>query len=1330
MGASAGGLEAFQRFFAHVPPANGMAFVLVQHLDPRHATLLPELLAKSTPMSVETVKDETPVQPDHLYVIPANGTLTIEGGLLRVTPAETKIPRMPIDRLFHSLAEDQGHNAVCILFSGSGTDGTLGLRAVKEHGGMVMAQSPESAQHDPMPRSAIATGLVDHVLPPEDLAAKLMEYATYLRTLPTPQGPAEPFSPEELDEIYNLVRHSTGHDFSRYKTSTLNRRIQRRMQVLQLSSVPDYLQRLRMDAGEVDRLFRDLLISVTHFFRDPESWQVLAGEVVPQIVEQATAEGALRIWVPGCATGEEAYSIAILLKEEMVRKAAKLKVQIFAADIDEEALVRARQASYPEGIAEHVTPERLERFFVKQIHGYQVAKEIREMVIFSTHDLIKDPPFSRLDLIICRNLLIYLEVDLQRFVTNVFHYALRRGGYLFLGPSESVTGPPESFRTLDRKHRVFQRGDVLARRMDVLPLAAGGPRLAVARHTSGRATGPVHADLLLSIERVLLDQFTSPWVVINADSEALYYSPRTGKYLEPAAGMPTSSIVEMARTGLRLDLRAAIHKALKTGQAVSHDNVVVEANGEVQRIDLSVRPLWELGDATRLFLVVFNELGGPRSREAAAAEGAVPQTGDAIVHQLESELRATKEHLQATAEELETSNEELKSSNEELLSTNEELQSTNEELQTSKEELQSVNEELETINAELVKKVQELDAANSDLENLFHGTQIPSLFVDSNLRIKSFTEASKEVFRLIETDVDRPIADIAPRFAGDLLSDMKGVLRTLAAKEREIHVPEDGSSYLMRIIPYRRLDNVIDGLVLTFQNVTQLTQARDQRARLAAIVESAHDAIVSCTLDGIITSWNAAASQLFGYAEQEAIGSALSLILPGDRQNEVKEIDGRLLRGERVLPYESIRQTKDGQRVAVLVGVSPVRDTTGQIVGTASIFRDITEAKHAERLRGESQRKDQFLAVLSHELRGPLASLRMSVNLLESKVTGGGRIREAVEIADRQLEHLASLVDQLLDASRVASGRFVLDRKVRDLVEIVRTSAEDQRGVIESGGVQLSVRLPADPLWVNVDALRMSQVVSNLLGNALKFSSEGGHAELSLERDDAQNAAVLRVRDEGAGIAPDVLPLVFQPFTRVDAGETRDLYGLGLGLSLVQALVQTHGGSVEAKSEGRGHGTEITVRLPLVHPPADVAAAASREAARPVKVRRRIMVVEDHRDTAKSMRWSLEARGHEVVVVSDGQSALATVPTFQPEVVLCDIGLPGAMDGYGIAEAIRHDHTAGNPYLIAVTGYGMPADKARAVEAGFDHFVVKGGPPRALLDLVDGLAPRPSSSPR
>ena len=1319
MGASAGGLDAFQRFFAHVPASNGMAFVLVQHLDPRHATLLPELLGKATPMSVETVKDETPVQPDRVYVIPANATLTIEGGLLRITPVDANIPRMPIDRLFHSLAEDQGPNAVCILFSGSGSDGTLGLRAVKEHGGMAMAQTPESAQHAPMLRSAIATGLVDHVLPPEQLAERLMEYAAYLRTVRGPQGEGAPFANDELTQIYTLVRHKTGHDFSRYKTGTLSRRIQRRMQVLQLSTVAEYLERLRRDPAEVDRLFRDLLISVTHFFRDPEAWQALVTEVFPRLLDHAATEGNLRVWIPGCATGEETYSTAILLKEEMVRRGVKPKVQIFAGDIDEEALVFARQATYPEGIAEHVTPERLERFFVRQNHSYQVAKEIREMVIFSNHDLIKDPPFSRLDLIICRNLLIYLETDLQRFVTNLFHYALRRDGYLFLGPSESVVGPPELFRNLDRRQRLYRRGEILARRVE-MPVLPGTPRLVSASDASRRVLGPTQSEVLTSLERILLDHFTSPWVVINADGESLYFSPRTGKYLEPAAGLPSSNVVDMARSGLRLDLRAAIHQAIKTGEVVTHENVLVETNGDVQRIDLVVRPLPELGDASRLFLVVFRELGSPRSRAQASADGAVVQTGDAIVQQLESELRATKEHLQATAEELETSNEELKSSNEELLSTNEELQSSNEELQTSKEELQSVNEELETINAELVKKVQELDAVNSDMENLFHGTQIPTLFVDNDLRIKRFTGASTEVFRLIDTDVGRPIADIAPRFSNELIPDMKGVLRTLTPKEREIRVSEDGSAYQMRILPYRRLDNVIDGLVVTFQNVTQLTQAQEQRARLAAVVESSHDAIVSRTLEGIITSWNAAATHLFGYTSEEAIGHPMSLILPADHQEELRETERRLLQGERVAPYESLRQTNDGRILPVLVAVSPVRDSAGRMVGSSGIFRDLTELKRAQIVREESQRKDQFLAILSHELRGPLASLRICVNLLESRVTGGGRIREAVEVADRQLEQLASLVDQLLDASRFGSGRFALNRKTRDLVEVVRTSTEDQRRVMEAAGVELAVQLPGEPLYVSCDGLRMSQIVVNLLANAARFSPKGGHTRLTLERDEAHDRAVLHVVDDGVGIEPELIPLVFQPFTRLGPEELQHEGGLGLGLALVKALTEAHGGTVEARSGGRGHGTELIVRLPLAAGIPGAPAPAPPRKQLPARPRR-IMVVEDNRDTAQSLTWLLEARGHEVAVAADGRAALALARTFRPEIVLCDIGLPGELDGYAVAAAIRADQASASPYLIAVTGYAMPADKARAVETGFDRHIVKGGDPRELLSVIAEL---------
>ena len=1317
LGASAGGLEAFQRFFAHLPPTSNMAFVLVQHLDPRNATLLPELLSRSTSLYVEQAQDGTPLQANHVYVIPARATLTLERGVLRVHPSDAKAPRMPIDTLFHSLAADQGHNAVCILFSGSGTDGTLGLRAVKEHGGMVMAQTPDSAQHDPMLRSAIATGLVDHVLQPEQLAEKLLEYATYLRGLTEPQDQGTSITPDEFREIYALIRRTSGHDFSRYKSGTVSRRIQRHMQVLHLTNVSAFIDRLRQDAVEVDRLFRDLLISVTHFFRDPEAWQALATQVIPRLVARAVVEGELRVWIPGCATGEEAYSLAILLKEEMLRQNASPNALIFAGDIDDEALAFGRQAKYSDGIAEHLTPQRLERFFVRQNHEYQVAKEIREMVIFSAHDLIKDPPFSRLDLIISRNLLIYLETDLQRYVTHLFHYALRRDGYVFLGPSEGVSGPTDLFRTLDEKHRIYQRADVLARRVEVLPVTAA-PRSTTARQTEVRDMGPAQPELLTALERVLLDQFTPPWVLINADGECLYFSNRTGKYLEPAAGFPSSNIVDMARTGLRLDLRAAIHEAVKSGQPALHEGVVVESNGEVQRIDLSVRPLPELGDHARPFLVMFQELGAPWSRAEATAQGTVPRLGDAIMRDLESELRSTKKRLQSTAEELESSNEELRSSNEEL-------QASNEELQTSKEELQSVNEELETINAELVMKVQELDAANSDIENLFQSTQIPTVFVDRELRIKRFTGAATEVFRLIETDVGRPITDIAQRFSSDVLLDMKDVLRTLTAQTRLIHLPEDGSTYLMRVLPYRRRDDVIDGLVVTFQNITQLTRAQEQRARLAAIVESAHDAIVSRTVDGTITSWNAAATELFGFTEQEAIGQPMSLILPADIQFELPEIEGKLSAGKRVAPFESVRQTKDGRRLAVLLAVSPIRDAGGRMVGSAGIFRDLTELKRGEGFREESQHKDQFLAVLSHELRGPLASLRICVNLIESKVNAGGRFREAVEIADRQLEHLASLVDQLLDASRIATGKFVLDRKVRNLVDIVRTSAEDQRPVLESQDVQFTVQLPGQPLWINGDALRLSQIVVNLLGNAGKFSSKGGRATLTLATDEGGQIAVLSVKDDGAGIEPDVLPVVFQPFTRADPGDVGERGGLGLGLALVQSLAHAHGGSVEARSEGRGRGAELIVRLPLVRAPApDASSAMSPQASRKAATRRRILVVEDNHDTARSLGWSLEANGHEVAVAPEGRTALETMRTFHPEVVLCDIGLPGGMDGYAVAQAIRADGASGSPYLIAVTGYGMPTAKAHAQEAGFDQFFVKGRDPRILLDLIDQL-PRP-----
>lgn len=837
IGASAGGLEAFQRFFSSLPPEPGMAFVLVQHLDPNHDSIMPELLAKSTSMPVRSVVDETPVQPDHVYVIPPNATLTIEAAVLRVqTPLEARGHRTPIDNFFRSLAEDQGEVAVCIILSGTGSDGTLGLRAVKEHGGLTIAQSSESAKYDSMPRSAIQTGLVDHVLPVEEIPAVLLDYNRHIGDLREHKGleVIREEAGDHLGTICSLLRRRTGHDFVNYKRSTIVRRIQRRMQVLQLDSVPAYVERLQRDPDEIDQLFKDLLIGVTHFFREPEAFSALSRKILTGLAADRRDKQSIRIWVPGCATGEEVYSLAILLMEAYSSLPERLPIQIFATDIDDESLSVARHGRYPEAIAEQVTTERLARFFTKQGVMYQVNKDLRDLCIFSTHNLIKDPPFSRLDLISCRNLLIYLQVELQQRLIPLFHYALRENGYLFLGSAETVSGHGEIFKTIDKKHRLYQAKATLRRQAVDFPLMD----LSVQRQHAvgaGRQRDFVRG-LIDPLQQLILDHFMPASTIVNEDGEALYFAGPTGRFIGPHEGIPTLNLVDMVHKSLRLDLRTAIHKVVKTGERFVRRDLEVPTPEGIQRINLIVEPLSK--ESSGPFAIVFQELGlptdpaltHPRSPDAAS---------DTYVHHLEQELRATKEHLQTTVEELETSNEELKSSNEELLSMNEELQSSNEELHTSKEELQSINEELQTVNSELQHKIDELDASHSDLENLFSSTKIATVFLDRDLRIKKYTPAAAEVFHLLPADLGRPLADLASHFfEGSIVPDLRAVLETLQSTEKERRIAESNTFFLVRLLPYRTLTNRIEGVVMTLTDITERrriesvirTRARQQEA--------------------------------------------------------------------------------------------------------------------------------------------------------------------------------------------------------------------------------------------------------------------------------------------------------------------------------------------------------------------------------------------------------------------------------------------------------------------------------------------------------------------
>ncbi|MBV8737025.1 MAG: PAS domain-containing protein [Alphaproteobacteria bacterium] len=829
IGASAGGVEALEQFFRSVPDDNGLAFVVVTHLSPDRKSMLAEILGRVTTMPVIEARDDQQVEAEHVYVLPPGAILTIRAGRLQLRhtgPADHE--RAPIDVFFNSLAEDQGEHAIGVVLSGGGSDGTLGLKAIKENGGLTVAQGsnvtrPRFAE---MPSSAVASGFVDLELPVEQIAERIVTYirnwAAYDSERPS----------NALIQIYGLLRAHTGHDFSEYKERTFQRRVQRRMQVVQTTKLEDYVNLLQQQPDEVKALFRDLLIGVTDFFRDTAAFEALETLVIPKLFEGKGADDEVRVWVAGCSTGEEAYSIAILLREQAEKCVAPPRVQIFATDIDEAALSVARAARYLANVVQSVSPERLRRFFVHEGSSCRAVKELREMCIFSAHSVIRVPPFSRLDLISCRNLLIYLRPALQAQIIPLFHYALRPSGYLFLGPSENVTRYTELFQTLDRRARLFQRRDLVSR--PILPLRQFLPysRQQEAQTEDGDNGLLQRSDELRRMAATIVEHFAPAYVIVDEAGQVLYFSSGTGKYLQAAAGPPSRDILAMARPGLRTDLRAALQTAKSTGRRAVRDRVGVQINGGLQMISITVEPVGQGREV--VYGIVFTDRGPVRTEEEAV-DRPHREGDDSTVEQIEKELQETRERLQSTIEELETANEEFRSSNEELLSVNEELQSTNEELETSKEELQSVNEELQTVNSELSSKIDELDRANADLHNLFESTRIATVFLDRNLVIRSFTPAVTTLFNLIPTDRGRPLTDIVSRFAyEDLEKDMRDVLAGGAPVERSLSLADGKTHFLARVLPYHAVDGAIDGVLLTFIDITNLVAAEEQHKVLTA----------------------------------------------------------------------------------------------------------------------------------------------------------------------------------------------------------------------------------------------------------------------------------------------------------------------------------------------------------------------------------------------------------------------------------------------------------------------------------------------------------------
>ncbi|MDN3655278.1 chemotaxis protein CheB [Ferruginibacter paludis] len=893
IGASAGGLEALKVFFDHLPANSGMACVVVQHLDPTHKSLLTELLAGHTKMKVTEVKDGDLIEPNTVYVIPPNKDLRIFNSHLHLTaPAKKRGVRRPIDLFFTSLANDQGHKSIGIILSGTGSEGTLGLREVKAAGGVTFAQDPATAQFAGMPKSAIDAQTADYVLAPEKMPAQLIKYIKKQKTLLPGTKTDIAIPPDNLlNKIYLLIRNQTGCDFSGYKTNTIARRVTKRIALNQINSIEDYVNFLEKNPEEVNKLFKDFLIGVTSFFRDKVVFENIEKKTIPYLFQLCKHKQQIRIWVCGCSTGEEAYSLAILFREALLRNKEYNKIMIFASDVDQDAIEFARSGTYTESSLAGISPERLARFFTRKENGFQLTKEIREMVVFAHHNVIKDPPFSKMDLITCRNLLIYINSDLQKKLIPVFHYSLNTDGILILGTSESIGDQGDLFTDFDAKNKMFKKAkDIVVRK----PTA--GYELPYAKTRSG--TFPPAAQNLVNIKKInvsgiiekyLMDHYVPPSVTIDKNNEVLYFSGNTSQFLELPGGEAKLDVVKMAKKGLKIPLEEAIKKVRSDNKEWNINEVEVKVNDYFKTINLVVKPLPSKEADQEMLMVVFEPV--VKTQKKINHKTGQLAKNNAGTGDLEKELKITQEYLQSAISDLDASREELQITTEEYQSSNEELQSTNEELETSREELQSVNEELITVNNELQDKIEQLSQSNDDLNNLLRSIEVATIFLDRDLKIKRFTPSASKIFNLIPSDIDRPLAHLTNNLLYKTLSeDVKESLKTLAVKSADVY-STDGTWYQMRIIPYRTVENIIEGVLVTFIEITDEKKVEETLKKtnehLNLIMENLPAVPFTCIADPVIqfSFVGSSCEKVTGFLPEQFTANSnfwLSRIHPGD----------------------------------------------------------------------------------------------------------------------------------------------------------------------------------------------------------------------------------------------------------------------------------------------------------------------------------------------------------------------------------------------------------------------------------------------------------------
>jgi two-component system CheB/CheR fusion protein len=1326
VGASAGGLDAFKTLLAALPAETGMAFVLIQHLDPKHASFMADLLASRTRMPVSQAVDGVSIEPNHVYLIPPAVSLAVSNGkLLLAEPAERHGARMPFDFFLRSLAKDCGRRAMCVLLSGTGTDGSEGLKAIKDNGGFVIVQDPLDAQFDGMPKSAISTGMADVIAPIAKISSALVKHSTHLLSS-RPKSRAKEGVAGRLAEILDLVRTKTAHDFTVYKTGTLTRRIERRMAVAAIADAGRYVDRLRADPAELDSLAQDLLINVTQYFRDQAAFETLAESVIPQMIAAHAADRPLRIWVPGCSTGEEAYSLAILFLEAMEAWKRPLKLQVFASDIDASSIEVAREGVYGCGTDDQVSAIRLSRFFCKEGDLYRVRRELRETVVFTVQDLLSDPPFSRLDLISCRNVLIYLRPDAQEKVLSLFHFALHAGGVLFIGPSETIGAFTDRFEPINKKFRIY-------RHLSASRAGEGGFRPSVA---AAERAGPAVSALSRKISRrpslgdlaskVLVEIFAPASVLIDKKYEALYYSGNVDRFLQIAPGEDNRNVLLMAREGLRPKLRAALEGARETGEPASKTGAQAYRDGKALGVKIAVQPI----SAEDLFLVSF--IDEPES--TPPSWDSHPPEDTSRILQLEQELDATRKELNAVIRDLEIANEDQRGVNEGALSMNEELQSANEELETSKEELQSLNEELTALNAQLQETLEHQRTTAADLQNILNSSDVSTLFLDIDLNIRFFTPASRSLFGVSAVDIGRPLIDLAQRFRDEnLLPDARAVLSQVTPVRREIE-SNDGNWFIRSIMPYRNDVSAVEGVVLTFARISEMKAAERKieaaKAYAESIIATVKQPLVVLDRELRVVSASASFFEFFGAKPEECVGKPLEF---GDHLKEgpLADLLDPALEGsaveDRQLKIELPKLGPRTLRVSARLILPLVSESPLILISFDDITETRTEAEAMAAAKEEAERanlaKSRFLAAVSHDLRQPLQTMTLVQGMLSETISDPAA-KALIERLDCTVIGMSSLLDKILNINQLEAGVVqakLCDFVIGDLLEQLKSEFQ-----IHAANDGVGLRVVPCHLMLRSDPRLLEQILRNLLSNALKYTSRGKVLLGCRRRGESLS---IEVWDTGTGIPETELGAIFKEYHQLDNHVTKGGKGLGLGLGLaiVHHLADLLHAPIRVRSRV-GRGSVFALEVPVVRiSPAEPPSLDKSGTDRIPRARgsHTILIVEDDEEVRDALKLLLDRHGYLTLAARDGAQALALASDVAKgvDLIIADYNLPGA-DGLEAIARIEEASALKIPAIL-LTGDISASTLLEIAARGHVH-LYKPANPRTLIRHINAILDKSS----